>query len=69
MAVINKKADEWNYKLLKETEVNGHKAWLVEALPASKEVENRYGFTKSVIFIRQGKFQTTQRALALPNGA
>ena len=45
--------DEWNYKLLKEGEVKGHKVWIVEALPVSKEVEDRYGFTKSVIFIRQ----------------
>ncbi len=48
--------DEWKYKLLKESEVNGHKVWLIEALPADKEVENRYGYTKSVIFIRQDIF-------------
>ncbi len=48
--------DEWTYKLLKESEVAGHKVWLIEALPASKAVEARYGFTKSVIFIRQDIF-------------
>ncbi len=48
--------DEWTYKLLKESEVNGHKVWLIEALPVSKEVEDRYGFTKSVVFIRQDLF-------------
>lgn len=48
--------DEWTYKLLKESEVSGHKVWLIEALPADKTVENRYGYTKSVVFIRQDIF-------------
>lgn len=48
--------DEWTYKLLKEGEVNGHKVWLIQALPIDKTVENRYGYTKSVIFIRQDIF-------------
>jgi outer membrane lipoprotein-sorting protein len=45
--------DEWTYKLLKESEVDGKKVWLIEALPASREVEDRYGYLKSVVFIRQ----------------
>lgn len=48
--------DEWNYKILKETEVNGQKVWLIEAVPVSTEVEDRYGYTKSVLFIRQDIF-------------
>jgi hypothetical protein len=60
--------DEWTYKLLKETEVNGHKVWLVEALPASKEVEDRYGFTKSVIFIRQDIFMGVRAVHWLKEG-
>ncbi len=60
--------DEWTYKLLKETEVNGHKVWLVEALPVSKEVEDRYGFTKSVIFIRQDIFMGVRAVHWLKEG-
>lgn len=48
--------DEWNYKLLKEDEVDGHKVWLVEAVPVSKAVEDRYGYKKSILFIRQDIF-------------
>jgi len=48
--------DEWTYKLLKEAEVAGKKVWLIEALPKSKAVEERYGYTKSVLFIRQDIF-------------
>ncbi len=48
--------DEWKYKLLKEVEVRGEKTWLIEALPASKEVEERYGYTKSWVLVRQDIF-------------
>ena len=45
--------DEWNYKLLKEGEVRGHKVWLIEATPASEVIRKRYGYSKSVVFVRQ----------------
>ena len=48
--------DEWNYKFLKEDSVDGHQVWLIEAIPVSKAVENRYGFKKSILFIRQDIF-------------
>ena len=48
--------DEWQYKLLKEDKVGEHKVWLIEALPVSDEVRDRYGYLKSVLFIRQDIF-------------
>ena len=45
--------EEWNYKLLGERDVRGKLAWLVEATPASEVVERRYGYAKSVLFVRQ----------------
>jgi outer membrane lipoprotein-sorting protein len=45
--------DEWNYKLLKEVEVRGKKCWLIEALPKNRVVEDRYGYSRSIVFIRQ----------------
>lgn len=60
--------DEWTYKLLKESEVSGHKVWLIEALPADKEVEKRYGYTKSVIFVRQDIFMGVRAVHWLKEG-
>ncbi len=60
--------DEWTYKILKESEVNGQKVWLIEALPANKVVEERYGFTKSVIFIRQDLFMGVRAVHWLKEG-
>ena len=45
--------DEWKYKLLKEDQVRGRKVWVVEAIPINKAVVERYGYTKSVLFVRQ----------------
>lgn len=54
---MNKRVlDEWQYKLIKESDVGDHKVWLIETLPASEVVEDRYGYTKSVIFVRQDIF-------------
>jgi outer membrane lipoprotein-sorting protein len=60
--------DEWKYKILKESEVNGQKVWLIEAVPANKEVENRYGYLKSVLFIRQDIFMGARAVHWLKEG-
>ena len=52
--------DEWKYKLLKEAEVRNHKVWLIEAIPANKTIEDRYGYTKSVLFVRQDIFMVVR---------
>ena len=52
--------DEWKYKLLKEAEVRDHKVWLIEAMPANKTIEDRYGYTKSVLFVRQDIFMVVR---------
>ena len=54
--ITRRVVDEWRYKLLKEDAVDGHKVWLVEAVPVSKKVEDRYGFKKSILFVRQDIF-------------
>ncbi len=44
--------EEWEYRLLGEREAHGRPAWLIEATPASDAVERRYGYRKSVLFVR-----------------
>ena len=60
--------DEWKYKIIKESEVNGQKVWLIEAVPASKAVEDRYGYLKSVLFIRQDIFMGVRAVHWLKEG-
>jgi hypothetical protein len=52
--------DEWKYKFLKEAEVRNHKVWLIEAMPANKTIEDLYGYTKSVLFVRQDIFMVVR---------
>lgn len=60
--------DEWSYTLVKEDEVNGHKVWIVKALPVSKEVEERYGFSQSILFVRQDIFYEIRAIHVLNTG-
>ena len=48
--------ENFDYKLLKEMEVRGHKVWLIERMPRSERVIDEYGYTKSVQFVRQDNF-------------
>jgi hypothetical protein len=60
--------DEWNYRLLKEDVVDGHKVWLIEALPISDEVRDRYGYKKSILFVRQDIFVEVRAIHLLQEG-
>jgi len=48
--------EDYDFKLLKETEVNTVKTWLIEAVPRSKEVIDETGYTKSILFVRQDNY-------------
>jgi hypothetical protein len=60
--------DEWTYKLLKEDRVGEHNVWIIEAMPVSKAVEDRYGFKKSILFIRQDIFMEIRAIHVLQEG-
>ncbi len=48
--------DDYNYKLLKEVEVSNTKTWVIESVPKTQEVIDTYGYTKSVLFVRQDNY-------------
>lgn len=48
--------EDYDFKLLKETEVKGAKTWLIESVPRSKEVIEETGYTKSLLFVRQDNY-------------
>jgi len=45
--------DNYDYKLMKEAEVDGVKVWQVEAVPNTEDEIEETGYTKSVVFVRQ----------------
>jgi hypothetical protein len=46
----------YDFQLLKEDEVRGRKAWLIEALPKSREEMEETGYKKSLVFVDQESF-------------
>ncbi|MCW8982858.1 MAG: outer membrane lipoprotein-sorting protein [Gammaproteobacteria bacterium] len=52
--------DEYDYKILKEVEVHGHKAWAIEAKPKSQKEIDESGYKKGVVFVRQDNFMVVR---------
>jgi len=48
--------EDYDFKILKEDEVRGHKVWLIESTPRSRKVIEETGYKKSVVFVRQDNF-------------
>ncbi len=45
--------DDYDFTLMKETQVRGHKVWQIKAVPRSDEVIRETGYKQAVLFVRQ----------------
>jgi hypothetical protein len=48
--------EDYDFTLLKEAEVEGHKVWVIECIPRSQDVIDESGYSKTVRFIRQDNY-------------
>lgn len=48
--------EDYDFKLLKETTLGGHKVWLIEALPRSEDVIDETGYKKEILAVRQDNY-------------
>ncbi|MCI5114745.1 MAG: outer membrane lipoprotein-sorting protein [Candidatus Electrothrix sp. AS4_5] len=48
--------EDYDFTLLKEQKDNGHKVWLIQALPRRPEVIDETGYKKSIVFVRQDNY-------------
>jgi hypothetical protein len=48
--------DQYDYTLMKETDVGGVKVWQIESIPRTKKESKETGYTKSVLFVRQDNY-------------
>ena len=48
--------DQYDYTLMKETEVGGFKVWQIESIPRTKQEIKETGYTKSILFVRQDNY-------------
>ena len=51
--LTTRELDNYDYTLLKEGEVGGHKVWIVQAIPNTEDEIDETGYTKSIFFVRQ----------------
>ncbi len=56
------------YQLLGEKEIEGQKAWIIQVDPASPEVVEEFGYTKSVVCIRQDNYLMVEGEFWLEKG-
>ncbi len=54
--MTSRNIEDYNYKLVKEQEVGGHKVWVMESVPKTKKIVDETGYKKSWMFVRQDNF-------------
>jgi hypothetical protein len=45
--------EKYEYKLLKESEIDGHPVWIIESTPIAEDERDETGYTKSIQFVRK----------------
>ena len=66
--MTKRKLDNYDYKLLKEEEVRGHKTWVIEAIPNNEREIKETGYTKSIVFVRQDNFFVIRSVIWVKKG-
>lgn len=66
--MTDRNLEEYDFKLLKETEVRGNKAWMIESTPRTQKVIKESGYTKSIAIIRQDNYVVVRAINYLKNG-
>lgn len=58
--MTSRNVEDYEYKIMQEPEVKGHKTWQMQVTPKNKKVIEETGYTKSIYFIRQDNFVIVQ---------
>ncbi len=48
--------EDYDYRLVKEAEVRGHKVWVIESKPRSQETIDETGYDKALVLVRQDNY-------------
>ena len=66
--MTDRNLDNYDYKLLQETEINGVPVWVVEAIPNTKKEIDETGYTRQVAFVRKDNHVTVRSKSWLKKG-
>lgn len=60
--------EDYDFKLLKETKVRGHDAWMIEATPRNKKIIKESGYTKTIGIVRKDNYVLVRAINFMRNG-
>ncbi len=60
--------EDYDFKLLKETTVRGHDAWMIESTPRNQKVIEESGYEKTIAIVRKDNYVVVRAINFLTNG-
>ncbi len=60
--------EDYEFKILKETKVRGHDAWMIESKPNNQEVIDESGYEKTIAIVRKDNYMVVRAINFLTNG-
>jgi len=66
--MTSRNVEDYNYKIMKETKVKGHKVWQLLVVPKTEKTVAETGYTKSIIFVREDNFVVVQALNYIKSG-
>lgn len=60
--------ENYDFKLLKETNVRGHDAWMIESTPRNQKVIDESGYEKSIAIVRKDNYMVVRAINFMSNG-
>ena len=60
--------EDYDFKLLKETQVRGHDAWMIESTPRNQEIIDESGYEKTIAIVRKDNYMVVRAINFLING-
>ncbi|RUM73912.1 MAG: outer membrane lipoprotein-sorting protein [Sulfurovum sp.] len=60
--------EDYDFKILKETEVRGHPAWMIEATPRNQAIIDESGYEKTIAIVRKDNYMVVRSINFLTNG-
>jgi outer membrane lipoprotein-sorting protein len=61
--------ENYNYKLLKEGQVDGHPVWIIESVPKNERIVDMYGYTKTILLVRKDIFMVVRAVNFVKEGS
>ena len=66
--MTNRDLDDYEFKILKDTNVRGHDAWMIESTPNNQKVIDESGYKKTIAIVRKDNYVVVRAINFLTNG-